>query len=326
MSHHDHTDGDHERHDHAAEAPGRGGDHHHAPPAAFDAAFAIGAASNAAFVVGEVAFGLMSNSVALLADAAHNLGDVLGLLLAWWAAHLGRRPPTRNRTYGYARSSILASLANAVVLLVSVGGIVVEAVRRLVVGVAPGGVGGETVMLVAGAGIVVNGVTALLFARGRHGDLNVRAAFLHMAADAAVSAGVVVSGLAILLTGWSSLDAVVSLGIAGVILLSTWRLLRDSLDLALDKVPAGVDAERVQAFLAGLPGVTDVHDLHIWPLSTTTTAMTAHLVRPQGNIEDAFLRRACQDLERRFGIGHATLQIEEGDPHHVCPLAPADVV
>lgn len=227
-------------------------------------------------MVAEVIFGLAAHSVALLADAAHNLGDVLGLLLAWGAVWLGRRHPTRHRTYGYGRSSILASLTNAVVLLIGVGGITVEAVRRLIDGVAPGEVGGKTVMIVAAVGILINGVTALLFARGRKGDLNVRGAFLHMAADAAVSAGVVISGLVILLTGWSWLDPMVSLGIAALILVSTWGLLRDSVNLALDKVPENVDAEKVLAFLAALPGVTEVHDCHIWPLSTTETALTVH--------------------------------------------------
>ena len=269
MIDHPHHPHDHD-HDHAGHSHGPGGHHHHEPPAGFDGAFAIGSALNAGFVVAEVVFGLTAHSVALLADAAHNLGDVLGLLLAWWAAWLGRRHPTRKRTYGYGRSSILASLTNAVVLLVGVGGITVEAVRRLVEGVPPGDVGGKTVMIVAAAGIVVNGVTAWLFVRGRKGDLNVKAAFLHMASDAVVSAGVVVSGFVMLLTGWSWLDPVVSLGIAALIPFSTWSLLRDSLNLALDKVPETVDAEKVQAFLAALPGVTEVHDLHIWPLSTNT--------------------------------------------------------
>jgi cobalt-zinc-cadmium efflux system protein len=281
---------------------------------------------NAGFVAAEVVFGLTAHSVALLADAAHNLGDVLGLLLAWWAAWLGRRHPTRVRTYGFGRSSILASLTNAVVLLVGVGGIAVEAVRRLLPGAPAGEVGGETVMIVAAAGIIVNGVTALLFARGRKGDLNLKGAFLHMAADAAVSAGVVAAGLAILLTGWHWIDPVVSLAIAAVILFSTWTLLRDSLNLALDRVPEGVDASEVLAYLEALPGVTEVHDLHIWPLSTTDTALTAHLVRPEAGTDDAFIHHVCDELGMRFGIGHATLQIEHGDPAYACRLAPAHIV
>lgn len=313
----------HEGHDHGH---GAGGHHHHQPPAGFDGAFALGAALNAGFVAAEVVFGLAAHSVALLADAAHNLGDVLGLLLAWGAAWLGRRRPTRERTYGYGRSSILASLTNAVVLLVGVGAIAVEAIQRLVAGVPAGDVGGKTVMLVAAVGIAVNGVTAWLFARGRKGDLNIRGAFLHMAADAAVSAGVVVAGLVILLTGWAWIDPVVSLGIAALILVSTWGLLRDSVNLALDRVPENVSAEKVRSYLTGLPGVTEVHDLHVWGLSTTETALTAHLVRPGQGTDDALLRRACDELRDRFGIGHATIQVEDGDPAQPCALAPEHVV
>ncbi len=317
--HHDHA------HDHAA-GHGHGGHHHHAPPTSFGGAFALGSALNAAFVAAEVAFGLTAHSVALLADAAHNLGDVLGLLLAWWAAWLGRRHPTRSRTYGYGRSSILASLTNAVVLLVGVGGITVEAARRLVEGVPAGEVGGRTVMAVAGVGILVNGGTALLFAGGRKGDLNIRGAFQHMTADAVVSAGVVASGLVILLTGWAWLDPAVSLLIAGLILVSTWSLLRDSLNLALDKVPEGVDEAKVLAYLTALPGVIEVHDLHIWALSTTETALTVHLVRPAAGTDDGFVRHLCEQLRHDFEIGHATFQIEDGDPAHACRLAPAHVV
>ena len=322
---HDHHDHDHDGHDHG-HAHGPGGHHHYQPPAGFDGAFALGAALNAGFVVVEVIFGLAAHSVALLADAAHNLGDVLGLLLAWGAVWLGRRLPTRERTYGYGRSSILASLTNAVVLLVTVGAIAVEAVQRLIAGVPAGEVGGKTVMLVAAAGIVVNGVTAWLFARGRKDDLNIRGAFLHMAADAAVSVGVVVAGFVILLTGWAWLDPLVSLGIAALILISTWGLLRDSVNLALDKVPESVNAEEVRAYLAALPGVTEVHDLHIWGLSTTQTALTAHLVRPGQGTDDALLRRTCDELRDRFGVGHATFQVEEGDPAQPFALAPEHVV
>lgn len=323
---HDHAhDHGHDDHDHDGHGHGLGGHHHHhEPPVGFDTAFAIGSALNAGFVAGEVVFGLTAHSVALLADAAHNLGDVLGLLLAWWATCLGRRHPTQKRTYGYGRSSILASLSNAVMLLVGVGGITVEALRRLVEWVPPDAVGGKTVMTVAAVGIVMNAMTAWLFARGRKGDLNVRGAFLHMASDAVVSAGVVVSGLVILLTGWSWLDSVVSLMIAALILVSTWSLLRDSLNLALDKVPETVDAEKVQALLAALPGVTEVHDLHIWPLSMTETALTAHLVCPKAGTDDAFTQSACEALQALFGIGHATIQIE--DAATACQLAPTHVV
>ncbi len=323
---HDHAGHDHAGHEHAGHEHGPGGHHHQPPPVGFDAAFALGAALNAGFVAAEIVFGLAAHSVALLADAAHNLGDVLGLLLAWGAAWLGRRRPTSERTYGYGRSSILASLTNAVVLLVGVGAIAIEAIQRLAAGVAAGAVGGGTVMLVAAAGIVVNGVTAWLFARGRAGDLNVRAAFLHMAADAAVSAGVVVSGLVVLLTGWAWLDPLTSLGIAALILVSSWGVLRDSTNLALDKVPGHVSAEQVRAYLAALPGVAEVHDLHIWGLSTTETALTAHLVRPGLGVDDALLRRVCDELRHRFGVGHATLQVEQGDPAQPCALAPDHVV
>lgn len=323
MTSHDH------QHEHDGEAHESSGHHHHhhaSPPAKFDGAFAIGSALNAAFVIAEIAYGLTAHSVALLADAAHNLGDVLGLLLAWLAVWLGRRTPTATRTYGYGRSSILASLTNAVVLLIGVGGITVEAVRRLVEGVPAGDVGGKTVMVVAAIGIAVNGLTAMLFARGRKGDLNVKGAFLHMAADAAVSAGVVISGLIILLTGWSWVDPVTSLIIAALILVSTWGLLRDSVNLALDKVPENIDVAQVQAFLAGLPGITGVHDLHIWPLSTTESALTAHLVFPAADHDDGFLHTLMVELETRFGIGHATIQVERGDAAGPCRLAPLDVV
>jgi cobalt-zinc-cadmium efflux system protein len=319
----DHGD-DHAGHDHAGHDHGHAGHNHAAPPAGFDMAFAIGSALNAAFVIGEVVFGLAAHSVVLLADAAHNLGDVLGLLLAWWATWLGRQRPTRSRTYGYGRSSILASLTNAVVLLVGVGGITVEATRRLWEGVPSGDVAGKTVMIVAAVGILVNGVTAYLFARGRKGDLNVRGAFLHMAADAMVSAGVVASGFVIILTGWSWVDPAVSLLIAALILYSTWSLLRGSLDLALDKVPEGVDGRKVLAYLNELSGVTEVHDLHIWPLSTTEIALTAHLVRPGAGTDDLFTQGVCEALQEKFGIGHATFQIEEMS--HACDLAPAEVV
>lgn len=307
--HDDPTGRDHTAHGHDGYDHGHGGHHHATPPAGFDMAFAVGSGLNAAFVAVEVVFGLTAHSVALLADAAHNLGDVLGLLLAWWATWLGRRGPTRSRTYGYGRSSILASLTNAVVLLVGVGGITVEASRRLYEGVPPGDVAGKTVMIVAAVGILVNGITAYLFARGRRGDLNVRGAFLHMAADALVSAGVVAAGLIILLTGWAWLDPIVSLLIAALILYSTWSLLQGSLDLALDKVPEGVEVENVLSYLDGLSGVIEVHDLHIWPLSTTETALTAHLVRPgAGSTTGSPMasaqscRKASESIMRRFRL------------------------
>ena len=309
----------------AAMAPHHHHDHAHAhahPGQRHDRAFAIGAALNIGFVAAEAVFGLLANSMALLADAAHNLGDVLGLLLAWGAAWLARRPPTRRRTYGWGRSSILAALINATILLIGVGAIAVEAVRRLV---APEPVAETTVMLVAAAGIVVNGATALMFLRGRAADINIRAQFLHMAADAAVSAGVVVAGLLILLTGWQWLDSLTSLAIGVAIVVTTWGLLRESVALAMDAVPGGVAHDDVQNYLASLPGVIEVHDLHIWGLSTTETALTAHLVC-DGDANERSLHDVTHDLRDRFGIGHATLQVETGGDAELCRLRPHHVV
>lgn len=305
----------HEHHDHAH-------DHSHAHgPATHDRAFAVGFALNAGFIVAEVAAGFAAGSMALLADAAHNLGDVLGLLLGWGASRLGRLPPTQRRTYGWGRSSILASLANAVVLLISVGAIGVEAIQRLI---WPQPVAEGLVMLVAAIGIVVNGATALMFMRGREKDLNIRSQFQHMAADAGISFGVVVAALLIRLTGWQWLDPLASLGIAVVITVATWGLLRESANLAMDAVPGGVSHEAVQAYLAALPGVAEVHDLHIWGLSTTETAMTAHLVC----LDQAApaLPNLSADLAERFGIGHATVQIESHADAGLCRLRPDDVV
>jgi cobalt-zinc-cadmium efflux system protein len=304
----------HHHHDHA---------HHHDDHAPkHDRAFAIGAGLNVGFVAAEAVFGLAANSMALLADAAHNLGDVLGLLLGWAAAWLTRRPPTGRRTYGWGRSSILATLLNATILLMGVGAIGVEAVRRLL---APATVDERIVMAVAAAGIAVNGLTALLFWRGRGGDINIRAQFLHMATDAEVSASVVIAGALILFTGWNWLDPVASLGIGAVIVYATWGLLRQSIDLAMDAVPESVPQAEVQEYLASVPGVLEVHDLHIWGLSTTQTALTAHLV-----CNDPAAERTLHDvttvLRDRFGIGHATLQIETDADAELCRLRPHDVV
>lgn len=312
MQHHGHRHGDH------------GHGHAHGVPARPDLAFALAALLNFGFVVAEAGFGLAANSNALLADAMHNFGDVLGLLLAWGAASLGRRGPTRRRTYGLGRSSILASLLNAMLLLVGVGAIAVEAIRRLMGTLPSAPVASVTVMAVAGVGIAINGVTALLFRSGRHGDLNARAAFLHLAADAATSAGVVASGLAMWFTGWQWLDPATSLVIVSFILVSTWGLLRESANLVLDTVPAHVDRDAIEEYLCGLPGVTAVHDLHIWGLSTTDIALTAHLVRPGKGTDDALLMDTADQLRRRFGIGHSTFQIEEGD--EACALEPDHVV
>jgi len=297
--------------------------HHDHAPKSYGRAFAIGVGLNVAFVLIEAFYGYRAHSLALVADAGHNLSDVLGLLLAWGASILTLRQPTPRRTYGLRRSSILAALINAVVLLIAIGGIAWEAIRRFS---APSSVEGGTVIWVAAVGIVINAVTAWLFVAGQKEDLNIRGAFLHMAADAGVSLGVVLAGFAILATGWQWLDPVVSLIIVAVILVGTWGLLRDSVNLALDAVPENVDEARVQAYLASVPDVSDVHDLHIWGMSTTETALTAHLVLRASNEGDALLHRVCKELHDQFGIEHATLQVETGDPAYPCGLAPADTV
>lgn len=297
------------RHDPADHSHGHDHGHSHAP-ADFGRAFLIGVTLNLAFVIVEGAAGLLTDSMALLADAGHNLSDVLGLLIAWGGATLAKRAATRRFTYGLRSSTILAALGNAVLLLFAVGAIALEASRRFA---DPPPVHGTTVMIVAGIGIVINTATALMFARGRKGDINIRGAYLHMAADAAVSAGVVLGGALIVWTGKEWIDPALSLVIVAVILWSTWGLLRDSVTMALNAVPPGIDPERVQATLLALPGVTRVHDLHIWPMSTTEVALTAHLLIPTGHPGDAFLRAAEHELEHDFGIGHATLQIELGD-------------
>lgn len=308
---HDH----HEHHDH-------GHAHAHAP-ASFDRAFAIGVGLNLAFVLAEFLFGLRAHSLALVSDAGHNLTDVLGLSLAWAGSVLARRGPTPRRTYGMRRFSILAALGNAGFLLVAVGAITVESIARLY---HPEPVASTSVMVVAAIGIVINAGTALGFMRGRAHDLNIRGAFLHMLGDAAVSAGVVVTGLLIALTSWYWLDPAVSLLLVALIVWSTWGLARDSLDLALDAVPPGIDPDEVSALLGGLDGVMEVHDLHIWGMSTTDVALTAHLVRPCGGNEDAVLAEATRELRERFGIAHATIQLERGLAIHACELAPPDRV
>jgi cobalt-zinc-cadmium efflux system protein len=279
--------------------------HTHAP-ANYGRSFAIGVALNLGFVLLEWTYGRLSNSLALQADAGHNLSDVLGLLLAWGASVLAQRQPSHRRTYGLRRSTILAALINAVVLLVAVGAIAVEALERLG---QPAPVATTTVMAVAAIGIAINTITALLFLRGQH-DLNIRGAFLHMAADAGVSLGVVLAGAAMWATGWAWIDPAVSLLVAGLILASTWGLLRDSVDLALDAVPRDIDPQAVRSYLRTLPSVAEVHDLHVWGMSTTEAALTAHLVIPDRSADDALLARIERELHDRFGIEHATLQIE----------------
>lgn len=285
-------------------------DHHSHGPADFGRAFAIGTVLNLGFVLVEGAAGFLTDSVALLADAGHNLSDVLGLLVAWGGAELAKRPVSKRFTYGLRGSSILAALTNSVLLLVAVGAIGWEAIQRFA---DPPAIQGGTVMIVAAAGIVVNLSTALLFARGRKGDINIRGAYLHMAADAAVSAGVVIGGGLILLTGAGWIDPAISLAIVVVILWSAWGLARESLTLVLQAVPEGIDAEAVEQALAELPGVARVHDLHIWPMSTTEAALTAHLVMPGGHPGDAFLIELQHRLAHDFRIDHTTVQIELGE-------------
>lgn len=299
-----HADCGHD-HDH------RGGVHvHNHAPKDFGFAFALGTALNVGFVVLEAVAGVLSNSMALLADAGHNLSDVLCLLMAWGASVLVKRRPTLQYTYGFGSSTILAALANAVLLLVAAGAISWEAVQRLS---APPPVAGMTMIVVAGLGILINGFTAWLFASGGERDVNIRGAYLHMAADAAISFGVVVAGIAMLMTGWNWLDPVVSLVLVAAIVWATWGLLRDSTRLALHGVPAGIDPARVQNRLAALPGVASLHDLHIWPMSTTETALTCHLVMPGGHPGDAFILQATRMLNDEFEIRHATLQFEVGN-------------
>ncbi|PMB42320.1 cation transporter [Fischerella thermalis CCMEE 5330] len=282
--------------------------HHHQPT--YNRAFVIGIILNIGFVIVEAVFGFLTNSLALTADAGHNLSDVLGLILAWGASWLVRRRPTKRYTYGLRRSSILAALLNACLLLVAMGAIALEAIERLG---SPKPIVGGTIITVALVGIVINGITAGMFISGKEQDLNIKAAFLHMVADALVSFGVVLAGIAIITTNWLWFDPVISLIIVVVILVGTWKLLTQSLDLVLDAVPQGIDLLAVRTYLAELPGVVAVHDLHIWAMSTTESALTAHLVMLTGNPGDAFLCRVAMDLHDKFRIEHATIQIETGN-------------
>lgn len=273
-------------------------------------AFLVGIVLNVAFVALEGMFGVLAHSTALLADAAHNLSDVLGLAMAWGASALARRTPSNLHTYGFRRSTVLAALANAVLLLAAVGAVAWEAIGRFRTPTAPHG---TTMMWVAAAGVVVNGVSALLFRKGSKSDVNVRGAFLHLVADAAVSAGVVVAGAVLWRTGWVWIDPATSLVVSVVVLVGTWGLLRDALHLAMDGVPRNIDLEQVRAFLAGLPEIEAVHDLHVWAMSTTETALTAHLVMPWRDCPPAFLGGLEHELEERFGIAHTTVQIEPAE-------------
>lgn len=332
MAEHNHPNNDHHGHAHAHEhahgpdehGHGHDGGHGHShAPKDFGKAFLIGIALNTAFVIAEAVYGIRANSVALLADAGHNLSDVLGLALAWGATVFATVKPSKRYTYGLRSTSILAALGNAVLLLLVTGGIAWEAIGRLR---APEAAQGEVVMVVAAIGVVINLATALLFMSGRKGDLNVRAAFAHMAGDAAIALGVVVAGIVIVYTGWQWLDPVASLVISALVILGTWGLLRDSVNLALQAVPEGVDLDAVRAYLAVLPGVNEVHDLHVWGLSTTQVALTAHLVMPDGHPDDERRQHICHEMAERFGISHVTLQTELGNGPHPCELAPEDVV
>jgi cobalt-zinc-cadmium efflux system protein len=292
--------------------------HYHAPQT-YTRAFQIGIGLNVGFVLIEAATGLITHSLALLADAGHNLSDVLGLGLAWGASYLSQRPPSQMFTYGLRRSSILASLLNALLLMVAMGAIAWEALQQLQ---NPSEIAGSVLIGVATIGVVINGITAWLFLGGRSYDLNIRAAFWHMAADALVSLGVVLAGVSILFTGWFWFDPAVSLVIVAVVVIGTWDLLKDSLKLSLDAVPAKIDPRAVHLFLAERPGVACLHDLHIWAMSTTETALTAHLVMPDGHPGDDFLRQVADELHHHFGIDHTTLQIEIDNGAYPCQLEP----
>lgn len=321
---HHHDDPSGHGHDHGhdhSHAHGLGHAHDHAP-ANFGKAFAIGITLNTALVVAEAVYGYIGNSTALLADAGHNLSDVLGLAMAWAASVAARRAPSGRFTYGLRASTILAALANAVFLLVATGAIGWEAILRLR---QPEPIAGVTVMVVAGIGILINGFTAMLFARGRKDDINIEGAYLHMAADAAVSLGVVVSAALIIWTGWLWLDPVTSLVICATILWSTTSLLRGSIDMSMAAAPKGTDLAAIRAFLLERPGVSAIHDLHVWPISTTETALTCHLVMPGGTAGDVFLMETARLLKTSFRIGHSTIQVETRRDNG-CALAPDDVV
>ena len=321
---HDHADHDHHHgHDHKhSDVQGSHGHHHHHHGGDFSRAFAIGAGLNLAFVVAEFTAGVISGSLALISDAGHNLSDVLGLLLSWGAVALAKRAATERRTYGLGKSTILASVANGSLLMVAVGAIVWEAIRRFQ---SPEPVVSQTVIIVAAIGLLINGGTALMFMRGSHTDLNVRGAFLHMAADAAVSAGVVIAAFGMMVSGWLWIDPAVSLIVAAVIVWGTWGLLKGAVNLALDAAPDHIDTAAVRAYLEGLPGVSGIHDLHVWAMSTTESALTVHIVRAANDDSDDFLCDAETGLAERFGIGHATLQIETAGARD-CPLAAAHAV
>ena len=303
---------DHHNHDHSQ------GHHHHASPNSQGRVFFMTIVLNMTFVIIEFAYGFITNSTALIADAGHNISDVLGLMLAWGAIILTRKAPSKRYTYGLRSTSIMAAVANAMLLLVACGAIAMEAIDRFS---QPPAVAGLTVSIVAAVGIVINGMSAWLLMRGSKEDLNIRGAYLHMAADTAVSLAVVIAGVAMFYTGWYMIDPIISLVIVIVIVIGTWSLLRDSLQLALSAVPANIDALAIDAYLRQLAGVTEIHDLHIWGLSTTESALTVHLVMPDGHPGDIFMDEIAETLEERFFIHHSTLQIEQGTTNHACSLS-----
>lgn len=282
--------------------------HNHNHQADYNKAFAIGITLNLVYVLIEFGYGVSINSMALIADAGHNLSDVLGLVLAWLASYLAKSSPTKTRTYGLRKSTILAALFNAVILLIAVGAITVEAIRKFL---EPEPVAGNIIMIVAGIGVVINTITALLFRSGSSKDLNIKGAFLHMAADAAISLGVVLAGLAISLTNIYWIDPVISLVIVIIITMGTWGLLKDSFYLSMDAVPKNINIDDVNEYLLSIQGVIEVHDLHIWAMSTTEIALTAHLVMPEANNDDYIIKKICAELQNRFGIEHSTIQIEK---------------
>lgn len=291
--------------------------HHHHEIHNYNRSFAIGIVLNVIFVIIEAGYGLVADSLALIADAGHNFSDVLSLMLAWGASYLATKLPTHKRTYGLRKVTIMASLISAVLLLVALGGIAWESIERLS---SPEPVNGMIIIVVAGIGVVINTATALLFVKGQKHDLNIRAAYLHMAADAAISLGVVIAGIAIMITGWLWLDPVISLFIVLVILMGTWNLLRDSIDLSIDAVPQGIDVHHIKNYLTGLKDVTEIHDLHIWALSTTETALTVHLVTTHELIDNCFLEKIQEHLHHHCNISHATIQIENETDDYTCVL------
>jgi cobalt-zinc-cadmium efflux system protein len=312
---------DHHRHSSSHDHSGHShkDSHHPNDPNNHGRAFAFAIVLNTVFVVVEFTYGFIANSTALMADAGHNLSDVLGLLLAWGAAMLSRKAPSQRYTYGLRSTSILAALANAMFLLVACGAIAWEAFHRFS---WPPMVAGLTVTQVASVGIIINGLSAWLFVKGSKGDLNIRGAYLHMAADTAVSLGVALAGIAMMLTGWYWLDPVISLVIVVVIVIGTWGLLRESLQLALIAVPAHIDVAALETYLRQCHGVSDIHDLHIWGMSTTENALTVHLVIPAGYPGDAFMDAIVQTLKERYAVHHCTLQVEQGTTDHACALHP----